>query len=154
MIEFKENISVEDFFNGENGLCDLHWEEIAKNKNAIKLKPDVNRYKQMQELGIIKNIVAYVDGEIVGYSVLIIMPHLHYMDDKYAMVDVIYVDPAYRNSSIGVRLIDKSEELAKREGSSLILHHVKPHHQTLGKIIARKGYELFETIHAKLLKEV
>lgn len=152
MIKIEKNIPVDVFFRDVFNLCELHWEEIANNKEAIKLAPNVEQYTTMQNAGILNNLVIYDDEKIVGYSVLLIAPHLHYMNDKYAYVDVLYLNPEYRKSKLGILLVNETEKFAKEQGAKIIQHHVKPHHQTLGKIIERKGYKVAETIYAKLLE--
>lgn len=153
MIEFKYDVPMGQFFNEESGLCQLHWEEIALNRTTVKLAPDVKRYKQLQELDILRNIVVYADGLIVGYSIILVQPHLHYKDNLYGYVDVLYLDPCYRNGRLGIKLVNETEVFAKRVGVEILLHHTKPHHPSLEKILIRKGYSLNERIYGKRVKE-
>jgi GNAT superfamily N-acetyltransferase len=153
MIKIEKNIPVDIFFRDIFDLCELHWEELANNKDAIKLNPDINKYTVLQQSGSLANAVIYDDEKIVGYTVLIVTPHLHYQNDKYAYVDVLFLKPDYRNSRLGLKLVDLSEELARDFGASIILHHVKPHHPTLAKIIQKKGFKHAETVYGKLLED-
>ena len=150
---FKTNIPVSQFFSEEGGLITDHCNELATNPDKIKLKPDVKRYQDLQDKGFLFNIVGYEDEIMVGYSVIFIMPHMHYMDDKFAMVDVLYTDPLYRNSRLGLDLINKTEELCKEQKVSVLTYHTKPSHNTIEKILYRKGFSHFENIVGKLLKE-
>lgn len=150
---FKQNVSVLEFFEGEGGILNDHWKEISSNPDKIILKPDIKKYKELQDSGVLHNIVAYEDEIMVGYVVLFIMPHIHYSDDKFAMVDVIYTDPLYRNSRVGITLIDKAEELCRDEKVSVLTYHTKPAHNTIEKILYRKGFSHFENILGKVLKE-
>ena len=90
---------------------------------------------------------------VVGYVVVITTPMLHYRDDKQSMVDVIYLKPSYRKGRLGIKLINLAEELAIENGATSIVHHTKPHHRSLEKIILKKGYKLAEYNLSKLLKK-
>ena len=150
---FKTNVPVSDFFMEEGGILSDHWKALSSNPDKIILKPNIQKYKELQDSGVLFNIVAYEDNIMVGYVVMFIMPHIHYTDDKFAMVDVIYADPLYRNSKIGITLINKAEELCRSEKVSVLTYHTKPSHNTIEKILYRKGFSHFENIIGKTLKE-
>lgn len=149
----KTDIPVEEFFKYQEGILDEHWDEVAGNKNAIKLSPDIQKYKALQELGILKNFVLFEGEEMIGYSVILSQPHLHYKDDIFAFVDVIFVKKEYRNSRAGLFLINQIEEWAK-ENVSLLTYHTKPKHPTIERILEKKGYSHMENIYGKLFKKV
>ena len=151
-VDFYFNIDIEKFFADGKELLEKHWDELANYKDVIELNPDIEKYKKLQELGYVKTVSAYVDGEMVGYSGVILSPLLHYKSDIDAFVDVIYVNPDFRNTTIGIQLINKTEELAKECGASVITHHVKPDHPTLAVLLKRKKYKLAEYKYSKLLK--
>lgn len=153
MIEIKKNVPMEEVFPLVEELTAEHWEEIANNKEAIKLAPDKEKFLMLQKVGVLTNAFAYDDGRVIGYVVVLTNPHLHYMFDKIAFVDVIYLKKKYRNSSLGVRLVKMAEELAREAGASVITHHTKPHHVNLEKIITKMNYKFSESIFTKLIKE-
>jgi GNAT superfamily N-acetyltransferase len=153
MYDFKINVDTDIFLKDADKLLVEHWEELALNKNKIKLKPDVKKYKLLQELDILHNIVVYKDGVVVGYSVLIVQPHLHYYEHIFAMVDVVYVGQEYRSSSVGARLLVATEKLAKDLGASVITHHAKPYVPMIIKPLEKLGYNLYEHIYGKYIGE-
>ncbi len=154
MIEFKYDVPMDQFFKEESGLCNIHWEEIANNKDKVKLKPNTQQFTALQSAGMLKNVVAYDEGLMVGYAVILISPHLHYADDKFAFVDLVYVDPVYRTSNIGLSILNRIEKIAKQEGVSVLQHHAKPHHRNLQTILEkRKGYKVAEVILSKYIGE-
>lgn len=152
-MRYEHNIPVESFFEDASGLLIQHWKVLANNSEEILLNPDVERYKLMQDMGVLHNVVAYEESNIVGYAVVFIMPHLHYKDDKFAMVDVLFTDPSARNSRLGITLINKVEEMCREQKVSVLTYHTKPSHNTIEKILSRKGFSHFENIIGKLLKE-
>ncbi len=113
MYKLVTNVDSTTFLTEAAGLITEHWEELALNKDKIRLCPDVVKYKQLQDLNILHNVVVYKDDEIVGYSVLLVQPHLHYANDVHASVDVIYVSKNHRQSSVGARLLVTTEDYAK-----------------------------------------
>lgn len=153
MIRYEEDISIETILIKGYPLLEAHWEELANNKDKIFLKPDVEKYINLQKAGIINNICVWDDKKIIGYSVVLSTPNLHYSDDVFAYVDVIYVDKNYRNSKIGIELISRTEDLIRRKGCSVLTYHTKPAHPTIEKVLERKGYSLMENIYGILLKE-
>jgi GNAT superfamily N-acetyltransferase len=69
------------------------------------LDPDYETYLRLEELDIL-HIYTVRDGEtLVGYLVLIVHEMLHHKGIKYALSDIIYVAPEYRNSRIAAELI-------------------------------------------------
>lgn len=150
---FIRDQKVEEFFKHCNEAIVEHWLEIAANKEKILLNPDEDRYKKLEEAGILKSIVVYDGDELVGYSVLLVQPHLHYKDDLFAFVDLIFVKNAYRSSKVGLMLINETEKYAKELGVSMLTYHTKPTHATIEKILYRKGYSHYENIIGICLKE-
>ncbi len=153
MYNFAYNVDAYEFLDEAEELLIEHWEELALNKEKIALHTDREKYKQLQTLGILSNIVVYKDNKIVGYSVILNQPHLHYCDHKYAYVDVIYVSKEHRNTKVGAKLLIATEQLAKELGGSVILHHAKPYVPMIIKPLEKLGYSLYEQIYGKYIGE-
>lgn len=153
MYKLVTNLDATEFLTEAADLIKEHWEELALNQDKVKLCPDAAKYKQLQELDILHNIVVYKDDVIVGYSVLLVQPHLHYANDIYASVDVIYVSKEHRNGSVGARLLVKTEDHAKSLGVSVIVHHAKPYVPMIIKPLEKLGYSLYEQIYGKYIGE-
>lgn len=129
-------------------LLEEHWNESAKNKHLMILKPDIEKYKLFEQLGAIITLFAYVEDKIVGYSCNIIQPHMHYSDLICAYNDVLFVAKEYRNSPLGIRLIKETEKAVKAKGVKLLLWHAKEN-TTLAKILPKMGCNLQELIYSK-----
>ena len=103
-------------------LLHAHWDEVAKNKQVMVLKPDRERYAYLDEHGGLLCLWALdADGEIVGYSVNFIGPHIHYADLTVANNDVLFLREDLRPSTLGLRLIRETERAAKARGAQLML---------------------------------
>lgn len=148
------DISFDKLFKeGGKDLIKLHWEELALNKDKVPLAVDYDKYNQLQKVGVIKTIGAYKENKLVGYSVLIVQPSLHYSTTIFAQVDVIYVHPDERNSNVGAKLLIATEKVAKEFGASVILHHAKPYVPMIIKPLEKLNYELYEHIYGKYIGE-
>lgn len=132
------------------GLLEAHWHESARNKHLMVLKPDVARYQALETAGALLSLVAYVDDQVVGYSVNVVSPHLHYADLLCAHNDLLFVAEKYRKSPLGLKLIRDTERAAKARGVHLMLWHAKED-TTLANILPKMGCKVQDIIFSKEL---
>ena len=97
-------------------LIEAHWQEIALHQDTIQLNPNWPQYFRLEEEGKLHVYTAREDDKLVGYFVMIVVPHLHYSDHSFAHNDVIYVDPAYRKGFTAWRLIKFATEQLELAG--------------------------------------
>lgn len=126
------------------------WREIANYQDEIPLDPDYGFYHRMEEQKKLLWLTARLDGELIGYSVFIIIRHPHYVSTVFAMNDVVFVRKSHRNGKVGLGLIRESERQCKAAGARKISWHIKLSND-LNKILAAKGYQTDEMIMGKLL---
>lgn len=132
-------------------LCVLHWEEIALNRDSIPLAPDWERYEALANLGMVETAVARdEDGQLVGYQVYFVMPHMHYKTSLTAMSDVLFLAKEHRKGMTGIRLMKCAEQRLKERGVQRVIQNVKLH-SDWGLILERLQYKPFERLYAKLL---
>lgn len=153
MYKYEYNVDMALFLEQAKDILYMHWSELALNKDKVYLKPDVNKYVSLQQTDSLYNIVVYKDEIIVGYSIILLSSHIHYQDHKYANVDVVYVHPNYRHSTIGARLLVATEQLAKDNGANIIVHHAKPYVPMIIKPLEKLNYQLYELIYGKYIGE-
>ena len=132
-------------------LLENHWEEIALNKNAIKLNPDWDAYQELEWAGILKIFTARDDGNLIGYFVVICKPHIHYKDHVFALNDVIYVSPEQRKGQVGSNLIKFAEKYLKDDGVSVLIVNTK-RHKPFDKLLQWLGFSHIENVYSKLLR--
>jgi len=94
-------------------LLEKHWEEVALNKEKIKLNPDWDAYANLEDAGILKIFTARDDRKLVGYFVVFVKSHIHYKDHLFCYNDVIFVDEEYRKGFTSTRLIKVSLNVFK-----------------------------------------
>jgi GNAT superfamily N-acetyltransferase len=131
-------------------LLKMHYNEIALNKDKIKLNPDWESYEKLEELGKLSIFTVRDNGKLVGYFVLLVSTSLHYVDHVYAISDIIYVHPDYRKGFLGVRLLKFAERCLKKDGVSIVMVNTKIH-KPFGKILSRIGYNPIETVYSKYI---
>ena len=131
-------------------MFEKHWEEVAINKDKIKLNPDYKQYETLQELGTLALFTARDDGKLVGYSVFFMVPHLHYSDHRFAMNDIIFLMPEYRATMLGAQLVQFAEDELKSVGIDYISYHFKTH-LPYGKGLEFMGYEHSENLFGKYI---
>jgi GNAT superfamily N-acetyltransferase len=107
-------------------LFSMHREELATNKELMVLKPDWDSYRFLEKSGKLMTLAVRDNGVIVGYTVTVIYKNMHYSDLIDAFVDVLYLHPKRRKGSLGIRLIRKTEEEARKRGAKRLMLHGKP----------------------------
>jgi GNAT superfamily N-acetyltransferase len=149
MIEYKEE-SYDNVIGEIKPLLDLHYEEIANNKDVIKLNPDYAMYKKLCDAGVMRIITARDDSKLIGYCICLIKYHLHYKDSLTALNDIFYISKDYRKGLIGVKLFIKTEEILKKYGVQRVIMNTKMHHD-VGAIFDRLGYKETERVFTKII---
>lgn len=144
MIEIRLS-NADEMLANAGELFSEHWEEVALNKDVMVLKPDEQRYRNIEANGMLLAIGAFEDGKIVGYSVNIVTTHSHYADLVICNNDVLFVTESKRAGRLGLKLIRETERLAKERGVQLMLWHAKPN-TALEKMMPRLGYGVQDII--------
>jgi len=131
-------------------LIKSHWKEIASCKDKIKLNPNFNMYKTMNELGILRIFTVRDFGKLVGYFIVMCQPHLHYSDHVYAMNDIIYIDPEYRGSTIAFKLLRSVEKRLKKDGVSVLMINMKVY-APFDRLLEKLNFENTERVYSKYI---
>tara|TARA_B100001248_G_scaffold199595_1_gene153876 strand:+ start:265 stop:777 length:513 start_codon:yes stop_codon:yes gene_type:complete len=132
----------------EFSLFEEHYEEIARNKEVMKLKPNYKLYEALDSTGWLFIYVAMQGDECIGYSINIMMHHLHYADLKIAQNDILFVKKEFRGGRLGLRLLKATEDHAKSEGCKLMLWHAKED-TALAKLLPKLKYGVQEIMYSK-----
>ena len=127
-----------------------HWDEIARNKQVMVLKPNEQAYRAMEQAGQMMILAAYKGDEMVGYSVNFIINHPHYADLVVCQNDLLYIAQAHREGGVGIRLMKRTEQEGKARGARLMLWHAKQD-TPLANILPRMAYGVQDIIFSKEL---
>lgn len=131
-------------------LLQQHWEEIALNKDFIRLNPDWEAYYNLEETGSLKIFTAREDSKLIGYFVVLCRKHLHYVDHVFAFNDILYLQKDYRKGLVGAKLMKFAEKCLKDDGISVMIVNTK-RHKPFDTLLEWLGYKHIENIYSKTL---
>lgn len=131
-------------------LLPLHYSEIARDQEIIKLDPDWDSYFAMERMGQFHGMVARCAGKMIGYHVSFIRPHLHYKQSLSAITDIYFILPEYRVGRVGIQLFREVEKSWKARGVQKAFTGTKLA-QDKGKIFQHLGWTEIERTFAKVL---
>ena len=132
---------------GELAVC--HWQELETEFSDRVPEPDRNVYDAMAAAGGLIAFSATLDGVVVGYASAFVCRHPHY-DMVLAHHDTLYLHPAHRNGSTGLRLMKAIEQEAFARGAERMMWTAKLG-SAFERILLGKGYQVEETIYCKEL---
>lgn len=145
---------VEPWASFKTEAADLfprHWQEVALNRDAIKLNIDFGTFDRLDEAGQLHVVVARDDG-IAGYWLGVIHPHLHYRDSLTAYTDVFYMrQESRRDTWAFVRMLKFVESSLKAKGVQKMFISSKCH-KDLSPIFEHAGMTRSEVVYTKLLR--
>jgi GNAT superfamily N-acetyltransferase len=140
---------VEDYFAvlpELRGLLPDHWEEIAQNRDAIKLEPDYETYALLAEHGALVVVTLREGGTLVGYHLSILRAHLHYKSSLTCFTDIFYLKPTHRKGMAGYKLLKFFRDTMKARGVQRIYMSMKLTHE-IGPLLDRLGFKAVERIY-------
>ena len=108
-------------------MLDLHYEELALNRDKVPLSPQYDEYLRRDAFGMVVTITLRKDGQLVGYWIGFKAPGLHYSTCLTLHMDIFFVHPDYRDGSAGIKLFKAMEKEAKRQGVQRLFVGSKVH---------------------------
>ena len=116
---------LSSFINELKPLLEKHYKEVHVYRKVVDFNPDYETYLSLDEAGVLHCVTARVDGKLVGYFISTVSASLHYMDHKYAVNDVVYIDKGLRGSNLAYDMISFAENEYKKMGVSVYTLHIK-----------------------------
>lgn len=129
-------------------LLQEDWDEIGD--DHLPFDPDFDTYEELESNNLLRIFTARVEGELVGYFVVIYVPSLQSKGKLLAINDTIFVSKAHRNKMIGPRLFRFVEKCVKQDGMDR-LYVVITEKNDIGDNLLRMGYNKIETRYEKVL---
>jgi GNAT superfamily N-acetyltransferase len=148
--EIREFTGIADAIKANEALGLTHYDEIALNKDLMVYAPDIERYARLEALGVLVNLAVYDGDRVIGYSINIVTPHLHYKDLLCAHNDMIFLAPEHRQGSLGVKLIKATKAACAARGVQLMLWHAKEN-TPLAKLLPRMGCKVQDILFSEVL---
>jgi GNAT superfamily N-acetyltransferase len=137
------------FFQELAPLLPVHYEELCVTKD-YELEPDYAAYDNLHKAGCLRAVTCRSDGELIGYIIFIVQPHLHYRSCITAFEDLYYVKKEYRKGRTGIKLFQYAEKALKDGGVNRIIMHTKIH-QDHSRLFEYLGYKNTDKLFTKLL---
>lgn len=135
-----------------DALFQLHWEEIALDRDRIKLSVDYDTYAALDACGRLHIVTVREGRRLIGYHCATIGAHLHYKDDLFACSDVYFLLKEYRKGRTGIKMFKFTEESLKRLGVKKIVMNTKLYLDQ-SRIFEHLGYRETERIWTKYIGE-
>ena len=122
------------------------YQQLAMNPEEaemVKADPEfsVEMFREMADLKGYHLLVAEVDGEVVGTTVLVILPGLAHGISRWGVLEFMVVDEAYRNRGIGRALTDHATGLAQGAGCYKIMLGSNKKRSDAHRFYRSAGYE-------------
>lgn len=147
--KFKEEVAA-DLIDEIKPLIEDHYKEVALYQDNIPLKPDFDKYVELNENGMLRIFTARREGKLIGYFLVVVMPHLHYKENVFAMNDIIYVEPSKRGGMVAYRLIKYVEKVLKDEGVSVLMINMKTSNM-FSRLLEGLGFTNTELVYTKYI---
>jgi hypothetical protein len=106
-----------DFYPEAKPIMQRHWEEIALDKDRVKVSWNDHKYREMADNGILHVLAVRCEFKLVGYYLAFILPHLHYMEaGSMAFTDIYYILPEFRNAASSIEMFIEAEKTLRAKG--------------------------------------
>jgi GNAT superfamily N-acetyltransferase len=128
-----------------------HWEEIARNKDTVKLDPDYTLYATLDERGQLLICTARDGDRLVGYAIYFTFFQIHYRKTRWAESDIFWIDPELRLPTVALRLFKFCETELRAQGVKVLHTRAKNAHPAAGRLLEHLGHTPIETVYAKVL---
>jgi len=115
--------SYEDIQSGEAASLFVdHFCEVREHSDVglVKCDPSWPYYKNLQDADALRVWLARYDGEVVGYCVMVLLPHPHSQMQEMMWSDSLYVAPRKRSTGAGLALIAAAEQEADEFGFNIL----------------------------------
>jgi hypothetical protein len=127
MMIFSEERLTQELQNEASALLPEHWEEVALNKDKVRLDIDWDRYYELQAEGKLFCMTIRDDTKLVGYYVAFCCGHPHYKSTRFAFTDIYYLEPGHRRGRTARSMIRAAKQLLKNKGVQVFVTVVKLH---------------------------
>lgn len=131
-------------------LFAIHWEEVARDKEKIKLEVDREKYTECERLGKFHLVTLRDDGKLVGYFAGFIDTHPHYKSTLFFSTDVYFILPEYRQTRWPLKMFLFMEDSLRLKGVKKMVTITKVH-QDHSRLFEWLGWTLTEKVYTKCL---
>lgn len=131
-------------------LQDAHWQEVATNRDVIKLELDHNQIGITYAAGQMHVVTGRENGHLIGYHVSFVRPHIHYASSLSAYTDVYFIQKSSRNFKVAVGLFKEVERTLAQRGVQKMFTGTK-RSLNAGGLFKMLGWTHSEDLYIKLI---
>lgn len=131
-------------------LWQLHYDEIAEDKERVPLDPDWQKYERLDLCGNLLIITARRDDELIGYVFTFIDTHLHYRTTIFGQFDLYYLRPDARGGRTALRMFQAVEQRLAEMGAVKVFGNTKLAHDH-SRLFRAMGWREAERLFVKAL---
>jgi predicted acetyltransferase len=148
MFEYKEDDWLENLDSLKELIKD-HYEELSVTKE-FPLDPAWEQYESIWKAGGLRFFTCRKDGEMIGYIIYFIAPHLHYRTCLTAFEDIYFLKKEYRKGRTGIRMFQFAEDALKSQKVNRVIYNTKVHSDN-SALFEYLGYKFIDKVFTKLL---
>ena len=109
-------------------LVKIHYETVSTHKHLKRLDPDWDRFIQLTDDEVCRTMTARTgDGELVGYFITFIVPHIHFRPTIMAHNDAVFLHPDHRGRASFGLFNAAIEDLRNNTEADILACHMKIH---------------------------
>ena len=131
-------------------LFKIHWEELDKGYHP-ELDIDFETYSNLEKAKILTVVTARDNSKLIGYSVNLVSPSLHFKKTKQSFADFFFILKDYRKGFVGIKLFKEVEKVLKNKDVERI-HMGSRVNLSLSSLFKKLGYTPYEEVYFKDLK--
>lgn len=106
---------IRDCWDEVSALGQQHWLETQQYRHSQPFKPMLERYAQYEDFGGYLQFTARVDGVLVGYGGLYIVPSMH-TQELICQEDTWYLMPEHRKGFSAIKFFRFMEDECRKRG--------------------------------------
>lgn len=125
-----------------------HYDEIARDKDRMPMRPDEALYEALDAAGSLHVLTARDAGLMVGYQITVVRPHPHYADVLCGFEDAYFLSAPYRKGMAGVKMIRAAVDTLRARGVRKVFFHTKAF-KNLGRIFEFLGFVKSDEIYSR-----
>lgn len=100
---------------GFRSLIDEYCDEARRIDAYGGADPSVDRYKVLEDLGLVRLMISEINGALEGFALGIVSPEMHH-GKTVLFLDCFFVRKAARKGGDALRLFDAMRQASHRDG--------------------------------------
>lgn len=129
-----------------------HNDEIPYGVTAADpLDIDVDLYKRLCELGLVRLFTVRDAGHLVGYAMFHLGTSLHRKYLKQAHEGGLYVHPEFRRGTTAIKFLAYISAELKKEEFDMVLYNSPAANPKFGELLHLLGYSKVDEVYARRL---